>query len=205
MATMATPNLVVFDLGNVLIDWDPRHLYRKIFADEAAMERFLAEVCSPAWNVMQDAGRTVAEATAELVARFPREEALIRAYYDRFDEMIPGAIEGTVAHFARLRERGVPCYALSNWSRETFARTRPRFPFLDWFAGLVISGEERVCKPDPAIFRLTAERFGFRPGDALFVDDSARNVEAAAALGFHTHHFDGADGLGRRLAAAGLV
>ncbi len=185
---MNSPALV-FDLGGVLIDWDPRHLYRKIFVDEREMERFLDEVGLAEWNSRQDAGRPFAEAVAELVERFPGREAAIRAFWDRWEETIAGPIAGTVDILARLRGRGLPLHAISNWSAETFPRARPRFPFLDWFGDFVISGTVGVCKPDPAIYRLFLQRTGLQPEQCVFVDDSLPNVQAARGLGFGGVHF----------------
>ncbi|MFQ5973200.1 MAG: HAD family hydrolase, partial [Alphaproteobacteria bacterium] len=157
---------VIFDIGGVLIDWDPRHLYRKLFDDEDAMEHFLATVCTPEWNAQQDEGRTVAEGTALLTERFPEHAALILAYYDRFGEMMNGPLEETVSLLGELRGAGTPLYALSNWSRETFPLARERFEFLDWFRGIVISGEEGVKKPDPRIYQLLLHRYRIDPGAA---------------------------------------
>src|SRR5579872_5003147 len=151
----APPSIVVFDLGGVLIDWNPRHLYRKLFAgDEAAMEHFLATICTQAWNERQDAGRSFADAAAQLTALHPDKTALIEAYGVRFDEMLAGPIHGTLDVLAALRERQVPLYALSNWSAETYPLAERRFAFLQWFRGIVISGREGMIKPDPRIFRL---------------------------------------------------
>jgi len=201
---MAT-DAVVFDLGGVLIDWDPRHLYRKLLADEAAVEEFLATVCTPEWNAEQDRGRPFAEGVAELVERHPAHAAAIVAYHERWMEMLGGEIPGTVAVLAELRAAGVPLYALSNWSAETFRLTRGRFPFLEWFDGLVVSGEEGVTKPDRRIFELLIERFGLVAAATLFVDDSAANVIAARDLGLDAVRFRGAGGLRRDLAARGLL
>jgi 2-haloacid dehalogenase len=201
MATEA----VVFDLGGVLIDWDPRYLYRKLLADEAAVEEFLATVCTPEWNAEQDRGRPFAEAVAELVERHPAHAAAIAAYHERWTEMLGGEIPGTVAVLAELRAAGVPLYALSNWSAETFRLTRGRFPFLKWFDGLVVSGEEGVTKPDRRIFELLIERFGLDPAATVFVDDSAANVDAARDLGIDAIRFHDAGALRRDLAARGLL
>jgi 2-haloacid dehalogenase len=201
---MAT-DAVVFDLGGVLIDWDPRYLYRKLLADEAAVEEFLATVCTPEWNAEQDRGRPFAEAVAELVERHPAHAAAIAAYHERWTEMLGGEVPGTVAVLAELRAAGVPLYALSNWSAETFRLTRGRFPFLEWFDGLVVSGEERVTKPDRRIFELLLERFGLAPAATVFVDDSPANVAAARDLGIDAVHFRDAGGLRRDLAARGLL
>ena len=153
----------VFDLGGVLIDWDPRYLYRKLLADEAAVEEFLATVCTPEWNAEQDRGRPFAEGVAELVERHPAHAAAIAAYHERWPEMLGGDIPGAVELLAELRATGVPLYALTNWSAETFVLARERFEFLDWFDGLLVSGEERMIKPDPAIFELLLDRFGLDP------------------------------------------
>ena len=192
-------SVVVFDLGGVLIDWNPRHLYRKLIADEAAMEEFLSTVCTQSWNERQDAGRTFAEAAALLCAQHPHHRDLIEAYGARFDEMMKGPIEGSVTILQTLHRRGVPLYALSNWSRETFPLALRRFDFLKLFRGMVISGEVGGIKPDPRIFRILLERHGIEPDDAVYIDDNPRNAEAAHALGIHGIHFTDPDELRREL------
>lgn len=199
------PTHVVFDLGGVLIDWDPRHLYRDLIPDEAEREHFLSEVCGPDWNVEQDAGRPIAEANADAIARYPDKRDLIEAYYGRFDAMMKGAIEGTVALLEELHDRGTPLYALTNWSAETFHHGERRFAFLKRFEGILVSGRERLRKPDPALFRLLCERFALEPAACVFIDDSARNVESATRLGFHAHHFTGSDRLRAALVGHGLL
>ena len=185
---MATsPRAVVFDLGGVLIDWNPRYLYRTLFGgDTAAMEHFLTHVCSPAWNHRQDAGRSFAEGSAELIREFPEARLLIEAWRERFAETLGGPIAGTVEVLAALRERGVPLYALSNWWAETFPIARERFDFLGWFDGIVISGELGVAKPDPRIFAHLLETYRLRADATVFVDDLPVNVAAAAAAGMQT-------------------
>jgi 2-haloacid dehalogenase len=195
----------VFDLGGVLIDWDPRYLYRKLLADEAAVEEFLATVCTPEWNAEQDRGRPFAEGVAELVERHPVHAAAITAYHERWPEMLGGAIAGTVELLDELRDTGVPLYALTNWSAETFGIARERYQFLEWFDGVLVSGEERMIKPDPAIFRLLLDRFGLDPGAAFYVDDSPANVAAAGELGFDAVRFTGPEQLRRDLEARGLL
>ena len=203
---MAGRDIAVFDLGGVLIEWNPRHLYRRLFnGDEAAMEEFLATVCTPEWNHRQDAGRSFAEAEAEAIARHPDKRALITAWRRHFDEMVPGAIAGTVAVLARLHARDVPLYALSNWSAETFALSRARFPFLEWFRGLVISGEEGIIKPDPRIFALLLKRYDIDPGRAVFIDDIPANTAAAEAFGMHAIRFVSPAQLAAELEAVGLL
>jgi 2-haloacid dehalogenase len=196
---------VVFDLGGVLIDWDPRYLYRQLFDDDAAMERFLAEICSPEWNGLQDAGRSWAEGVEELARRHPAERELIAAFHRRWDEMLGGQIQETVDLLAELRESGIGIYALSNWSAETFPIARARYPFLGWFDGIVISGEVGICKPDPRAFRHLIERYGLEPATTLFVDDSADNVRAAGELGMIALQFRGAAELRGELSALGAL
>jgi 2-haloacid dehalogenase len=196
---------VVFDLGGVLIDWDPRYLYRKLLDDEAAVEEFLATVCTPEWNAEQDRGRPFAEGVAELVERHPVHAAAITAYHERWPEMLGGAVGGTVEVLAELRAAGVPVYALTNWSAETFGVARERFEFLEWFDGVLVSGEERMIKPDPAIFRLLLDRFGLDPGATFYVDDSEPNVEAAGRLGFDAVRFRTPAQLRRDLEARRLL
>jgi 2-haloacid dehalogenase len=181
-----TQPVIVFDLGGVLIDWDPRHLYRKLFGDEAAMEWFLDQVCHGAWNLEQDRGRSFADAIEEAVGRHPDQRAMIEAYHLRWQEMLAGAIEESVAILEDLKDTGHELHALTNWSAETFPRAHERFPFLAHFATILVSGEERLIKPDPRIFDLLLERIGRRAGDCLFIDDNANNIAAAEHLGFDT-------------------
>lgn len=182
---MTAIRAVVFDLGGVLIDWDPRHLYRKLFdGDDEAMEEFLATVCTMEWNAGLDAGRPFAEGVTELVRSHPEQAELIEAFHRRWPETCAGPIEDTVALLDELRVAGVPTYALSNWSAETYPLARPRFPFLEWFAGVLISGEIGLTKPDPRIYLALCDRFALSPASSIFVDDSPPNVEVAAELGF---------------------
>lgn len=205
MAQPTRPDTVVFDLGGVLIDWNPRHLYRKLFDREDAMEEFLAEVCNGDWNVEQDRGRPFAAATALLVERHPGHRAMIEAYFGRWVEMLNGPIHGTVAVLEELDGRGVPLYALTNWSAETWVLARPLFPFLDRFRDILVSGQIGLIKPDPAIFHRLAADFGVTPGQSVFIDDSLANVRAAADCGFHAHHFRGPEVLRGYLAGQGLL
>jgi 2-haloacid dehalogenase len=196
---------VVFDIGNVLIHWNPRNLYRRLIADEAEMEMFLAEVCTDAWNLEMDRGaRSWAEAVAERVALFPQHEALIRAYDERWSDMVPGPIEGSVAILAELDAAGVPLYAITNFSAEKFVLARERFSFLDRFRDTVVSAHEKMLKPDPRIYRILLERNGLDAADTVFVDDSAKNVAGAAAVGMTALHFTDPSALRRDLAAHGL-
>jgi len=203
---MTTPrSIVVFDLGGVLIDWNPRHLYRKLFADEAAMEHFLATVCTAEWNVRQDAGRRFAEAAALLKSDHPEKADLIDAYFARFDEMMSGAIAGTVEILAELHGRGVALYGLTNFSAETYPLALRRFDFLAWFRGVLVSGEVGLVKPDPRIYRLLCERFAIAPATVIYIDDVARNAAAATALGMHGIHFTAPVGLRRELVELGVL
>ncbi len=203
---MSQPRAIVFDLGGVLIDWNPRHLYRKIFgADEAGMERFLAEICTGEWNAQQDAGRPLAVATEELAARHPAHEPLIRAYYDRWGEMVAGAIEPTVEILAALKAANHPLFALSNWSAETFPIARARFAFFDLFDHLVISGQIRMVKPDREIFDHLLGHARRPAEECVFIDDSPGNVTAAAALGFDAIHFHSPQQLREELGLRGIL
>ncbi len=200
------PAAVVFDLGGVLIDWDPRHLYRSVFdGDEAAMEQFLAEVTTAEWNTRQDAGRSWAEAVEELAREFPEHRERIAAFHERWIETLGGPIEPSVEVLAELRAAGVPLYALTNWSAETFPLARPCFPFLDWFDGIVVSGEVGIVKPDPRIFAHLLETHGLRPEATVFIDDTPANVRAAEAAGMTPIHFTDAVALRARLVELGLL
>lgn len=199
------PDTVIFDLGGVLIDWNPRHLYRPLFNDDAAMERFLAEVCSPDWNEQQDAGRPWNEAIALLLAKFPKQASLIHAYRERWEEMLGGPLHDTVEILGALRERDIPLYALTNWSHDTFAIARRRYAFLQWFKDIVVSGTEHLIKPDPAIFQLLLKRSGIDPARAVYIDDTLRHVEAARSLGMRALLFRDAASLQRELSSLGLL
>lgn len=182
----AQKSVVVFDLGGVLIDWNPRYLYRKLFnGDETRMEHFLTTICAPAWNREQDAGRTFAEGCRLLKAEYPHAAELIDAWFTRYDEMLAGPIHGTVEVLSDLRDQGISLYALSNWSSETFPFAARRFDFLQWFNGIVLSGEVRLVKPDPRIYQHFLKTFGVDPATAVFIDDLQPNVDSAVALGMH--------------------
>jgi 2-haloacid dehalogenase len=202
---------VVLDVGNVLLDWDPRALYGKIFTtddgrpDTGKVEWFLGNICTQVWNVQQDLGRSIVEANATLTRQHPEWRDEIEAYYERFHETIPGAIESTVTCMRDLRGAGIPVHGLTNFGRETFAMARERFDFLNEFDGVVVSGEEGLIKPDPAIFNLMVNRFKLAPERVLFVDDSAANIESARALGFQVHHFTNTTALRPHLIDLGLL
>jgi 2-haloacid dehalogenase len=187
---------ILFDLGGVLIDWNPRYLYRPLFGgDDAAMEDFLARVCPPEWNLEMDAGRPFAEAVAERQRLFPEHAERIALWHTGWPQMLRDQIPETVELLAALRGRGHRLLALTNWSAETFPIARQRFAFLGWFEDIVVSGEVKLAKPDRRIFELAIRRAGLDPARTLYIDDSASNVEAAKALGFRTHHFESPAGL----------
>ncbi|QHD02226.1 HAD family hydrolase [Pseudomonas sp. S04] len=200
-----TIDTVVFDLGNVLIRWNPRNLYRKLFGDdEQAMETFLSEVCSTDWNERQDAGRSWQEAIDEAIARHPTHETLIRAYRERWEEMLGGALEETVEILEELHAKQVRLLALTNWSAETFPIALERFAFLDKFEGILVSGAEGIIKPAPQIFQLLKSRYQFEGHHAVFIDDHAPNIEGARREGFNALQFSNAGQLRKDLAALGL-
>ncbi len=202
---MPAPNVVVWDVGNVIVRWDPRALYSKIFPDPADCDRFLDSVCTMAWHGPTDGGVTFDENCTALAAKHPEHHDAIWAWKLRWNEMFPGAIGETETAIAGLKARGVRQYALTNMSHETEADTFAMSPAFGLLDGRIVSGREGVMKPDAAIFRLTCERFGFAPAEALFVDDSAKNIEAASALGFHVHHFTDPAALRPALETLGLL
>ena len=197
--------VIVFDLGGVLIDWNPRHLYRKLFDDEAAMEWFLDEVCHQAWNLEQDRGRPFGDAIEEAALRHPGQRAMIEAYHLRWDEMIAGPIEDSVLILEELASAGYELHALTNWSAETFPVARVRFAFLERFATILVSGDERLVKPDARIFQLLLERIAHPAQACVYVDDSPRNVAAASALGFDAIRFTAPAALRAALALRSLL
>jgi 2-haloacid dehalogenase len=185
---MTKPTTVVFDIGNVLLRWDPRNLYRTLFDNEAEMEWFLGNVCTHDWNVEQDRGRDWDEAVALLVKDHPKHEPHIRAFHERWHETVSGVFEHHVALLQRLREAGVPNYCITNFSSPKLALAQERFPFLAGFDGIIVSGDERLLKPDFAIYHLLLDRYGLKAQDCVFIDDSKPNVEAARHVGMHAIH-----------------
>lgn len=201
----ARPRALVFDLGGVLLDWDPRYLYRKLFDDEHAMERFLAEVCTLEWHQAHDLGVPPERTSPELVAAHPDQEELIWAWSRRSEEMIGGPIEGTVELLRELKDAGVPCYALTNMERETYPVRLERYPFLRWFDGTVVSGFEGVAKPDVRIFELLLDRYRLTPSQTALIDDSPVNVAAARSAGMQAVQFRSPGHLRGWLEDAGLL
>jgi 2-haloacid dehalogenase len=204
VAVAGPPTTVVFDLGGVLIDWSPRALFREYLADDAAVDAFLAEVGFSEWNATLDAGRPWAEAVADLAARHPHRRELIEAFHTRWAETLQGEITGTVELLRTLRDVGIRVLALSNWSSDTYVIASGVFPFLGWFDGITISGEVGVGKPDPRIFEHFIARFAVEPAGAVYIDDNAPNVAAAARLGFRAVRFTSPEALRDDLAAMGL-
>jgi len=189
-AAAKTYTNIVFDLGAVLIDWNPRHLYSKIFPTAAEIDFFLTNICTSAWNEEQDAGRSLQEGTELLIAQFPEFEAQIRAFYGRWKEMLGGPIEETVDILRELKESDqYKLYALTNWSNETFPLALLNYPFLQWFDGIVVSGKEKIRKPDAAFYNILLDRYALDPASTIFIDDNQRNIHGAAACGIDGIHF----------------
>jgi 2-haloacid dehalogenase len=196
---------VVFDVGGVLLDWNPRHLYRKLFANQAEMEWFLAEVCSRGWHAPHDRGVSTAASCAELASKHPELSELIWAWSSRSEEMIGGVDAGSVEVLRAVRETGLPCYALTNMEAETYPLRLERFPFLRWFDGTVVSGREGVAKPEPVIFRRLLDRFALMPNTTLMIDDTKANLETASKLGIQTAMFRSSHQLRAELEAVGVL
>jgi 2-haloacid dehalogenase len=196
---------IIFDLGGVLIDWNPEYLYRKVFKDESEMKHFLETVCTPEWNEEQDAGRTLAEATDFLLKKYPEHEENIRLYYSRWQEMLAGAIEGTVRIFEKLKEtKRFKIYALTNWSAETFPIALEKFEFLGWFDGVVVSGTEKKRKPFPEFYQILLDRYHVKAEETIFIDDNLRNVDAAKQVGLDAIHFRTPERLNEELLNRGI-
>lgn len=196
----------VFDIGNVLVGWDPLALYRKVFdGDLARAQWFIDNICTGAWNMEQDRGRSFAEGVRLLCAEFPEHALHIRAYHERWPETLTGAIEGSVAILERLKRQGSALYAITNFNNETFAIARRRYDFFSWFDDIVVSAEVGLIKPDPAIFELFLSRNDLRARDCVFIDDSAANVAGARALGMETVHFAAPEQLAVELRGFGFA
>jgi 2-haloacid dehalogenase len=196
---------VIFDIGGVLIDWNPKYLYSKLLPDDAAIEAYLSEIGFDEWNRALDAGGLWETAIAERVARYPHHKDLIEALHLRWHEMLPGDIPGTVAILERLSAQGVPLYAITNYSTEKWVETRARFPFFSHFRDIVVSGDEKMLKPDQAIYRLCLQRNGLEAEACIFIDDVARNVAAARSVGIDAILFESPEKLADDLAARGLL
>lgn len=204
-AAPAAISAVVFDVGRVLFAWDLRHLFAKLIADSDELEWFVSNVVTPEWHFQHDAGRPLAEMVPERIAQFPEHAALIRAYATRFGESIPGPVPGSLELVEALHEHGVPLFAITNFGAEFWPPFRAAEPVFDRFGDIVVSGFERIAKPDPAIYALAAARFGHDPATMLFIDDNADNIAAAIACGWQGHLFTDAAGLADDLRTRGLI
>lgn len=195
----------MFGVGGVLIDWDPRHLYRKLFGDEQQMEHFLREVCSPAWQLRLGTAPSLREACQEQAAKYPDWAPLIMAWFERNEEMVRGPVRGSVEVLGDLIAAGVGCYAVTNMDARTFEMRAERFPFLGWLDSMIVSGREGVAKPHPGVYRMLCERFGLSPAQTLVVDSYAESVAVASRMGFLPHRFTGAEALREHLEALGAL
>lgn len=202
---MSQVEAVVFDVGRVIAQWDLRHLVAKLIADPAEAEWVVAHVVTEAWHFQHDSGRPLAEMIPERKALFPRYAHVIEHYAASFTDSIPGRVPGTHLLIERLAEREVPLFAITNFGAEFWDQYLPTEPVLAHMRDIVVSGRERLTKPDPQIYRLAARRFGFVPETMLFVDDNADNIAGAASLGWHVHHFTHADALEADLLGRGLI
>lgn len=202
---MSTINTIIFDLGGVLIDWNPDYVYRTIFPNEEDMRWFYQNICTSDWNEEQDAGRPLNEATELLVKKFPEHEDNIRAYYGRWEEMLRGPIHETVEILRSLKDnKKYKLYALTNWSAETFPVALKRYDFLHWFDGRLVSGEERMRKPYKEIYELLVKKFNIDPATSIYTDDNVRNLGPAKDLGIHTIHFQSPGQFKKELQQAGV-
>ena len=184
---------IIFDLGGVLIDWNPDYVFDTIFTDPAEKKHFYENICTPDWNEEQDAGRSIKLATEELVQKHPEWKDHIEAYYGRWEEMLGGAMDSSIAVFQELKETGkYKFYALTNWSAETFPIALGRYEFLHWFDGRVVSGEEKMRKPFPEFYRVLLDRYKLNPAETVFIDDNLRNVKAAETIGIPSIRFQSA-------------
>jgi 2-haloacid dehalogenase len=203
---MSSIKNIIFDLGGVLIDWNPHYMYKKIIPELEKREWFINNICTLSWNEEQDGGRLIKDANAILIAQYPEYKILIEAYYDRWEEMLNGPIQETVEIFRTLKESGThKFYALTNWSAETFPRALELFDFLHWFDGRLVSGEENTRKPYKEIYDLIISRYNLIPSETLFIDDNLRNITAANELGFKTIHFINPSSLTSSLNNFGLL
>jgi 2-haloacid dehalogenase len=197
---------IIFDLGGVLIDWNPEYVFRSVLPDEEHRRFFFEHICTHDWNIAQDAGRPLAEATELLVREWPDWEEPIRAFYGRWEEMLGGPIHDTVTLLEELRDRGEHrLLALTNWSAETFPVALERYEFLQWFEGIVVSGEEKTRKPFADIYQILLDRYQVAPDQAVFIDDSLPNVHGAEAVGIRGIHFQGTEALRASMRALDLV
>jgi 2-haloacid dehalogenase len=197
---------IIFDLGGVLVDWNPAYVFDKLITDETRRKQFFAEICTAAWNEEQDAGRSLKEATQLLVDQYPEWQEYIEAYYGRWEEMLGGPLQETVEIFRELKESGrYKFYALTNWSAELFPIALEKYDFLHWFDGRLVSGEEKTRKPFPEFYQLLVDRFGINKEKAIFIDDNIRNAESAEAFGIPSIRFESPDQLREELGKRGIL
>ncbi|MCR6721775.1 MAG: HAD family phosphatase [Chitinophagaceae bacterium] len=200
-------NTIIFDLGGVLIDWNPRYVFHdKYFDSPDKLEYFFSEICTPDWNEEQDAGRSIVEATQLLVEKYPEWETAIRDFYGQWTSMLGGPIHGTVDIFRELKEKGTyKTYALTNWQSGLFDIALVRYNFLHWFDGRVVSGDEKTRKPFPEFYQRLLDRYSVNPLEAVFIDDNLRNIKAAEEMGINSIHFQSAKDLREKLTAMGVL
>lgn len=197
---------IIFDYGNVLIEWDPRYVYKKYFPnDPEGMEHFLREVGFMGWNAHQDKGRTFKAGVADLSKQFPHHAHLIQAYHDHWKDSIGISFTGTVEIMKHLKQKGYPLYGLSNWSAETFPYAQEKFDFFDMLDDMVISGQVGFIKPEPEIYELMLEKIGKPVQECLFIDDSLPNIQQAQKMGFATVHFESSEQLAGELKSMGIL
>ena len=196
---------VVFDIGKVLFEWDLRYLFAKLIADKDELEFFVTHVVTPEWHFQHDAGRALDDMVAERITEFPEYAKLIAVYANRFNETIPGPVTGSLEIVQELAEIGVPLFAITNFGSEFWDMFRPTQPVFDRFQDIIVSGVEKLVKPDPAIYALALQRFGLKPGEAIFIDDNHDNVVSARNNGFAAHHFTDAASLRAELVALNLL
>ena len=203
---MATFKNIIFDLGGVLIDWNPDYMYRKLIPNETERNYFLNNICTLDWNEQQDGGRAISDANIELLNKYPEHKINIEAYYSRWEEMLNGSIKGTVEIFRTLKEKNeFSIYALTNWSAETFPRALEIFDFLHWFDGRIVSGVENTRKPFKEIYDLILSRFNLIASETLFIDDNIRNIKAAEEIGIKSIHFISPEDLQLKLSDLGVL
>jgi len=195
---------IIFDFGGVLVDWNPRHLYRDYFDNEQEMEYFLRHVCTEEWNLEQDRGRPLSEGTRLLQEKYPDFYSMIQLFYDRWEVMLKSDIPETVSLLYQLKEK-YKIFGLTNWSAETIPVAFARFPFFSEFDGIVVSGEEKLIKPDKQIFKVLIDRYGVSAENTIFIDDNAKNINAAREIGMHAIRFENPDQLEEELRSLKVI
>lgn len=195
---------IIFDFGGVLVDWNPVYLYSKVFENESDMNYFLDNICTSEWNVQQDAGRPLAEATEALQKEFPEHKKMIGHFYGRWEEMLGGVFEENV-RVLKLLKQNYPLYGLTNWSGETITTAYDKYDFFSYLDGIVVSGDEKLIKPDPKLYQILLDRYNLIASESLFIDDNIKNIAAAEKMGFQTIHFTEDMDLEKEVKKMGLV